>query len=140
MFRNIQLIPLGFAFLMAMGGGAEAQFYYPGGYGYAGYGFGGWGSTPQGSILRGLGAYAEGAGVYNYDTAVADSIEADTAIRLNQYIWNSELEARRRYARLQATRLNMNDAQYRSVSTGSGITPRPRTSIRGPRSTRSSTS
>jgi len=114
MFRSIRLIPLGFAFLMATGGGAQAQFYYPGGYGYTGYGFGGWGSTPQGSILRGLGAYAEEEGVYNYDTAVADSVEANTAMRLNQYLWNSELEARRRYASQQAARLNLNNSQAKA--------------------------
>ena len=60
---------------------AQAQYYYPYGYGYGGYGFGGWGETPQGSIARGMGAFAAGAGVYNYDTAVADSINADTVIR-----------------------------------------------------------
>ena len=48
----------------------DAQYYYPYGSGYGGYGFGGWGGTVQGDILRGMGAFAEGEGVYNYDTAV----------------------------------------------------------------------
>ena len=114
MFRGIRLVILGFAAVATTAGGARAQFYYPGGYGYGGSGFGGWGATPQGGILRGLGAYAEGEGVYNYDTAVAESVDANTAIRLNQYLWNSEIDARRRYAARQAARLNMNNAQYKA--------------------------
>ena len=114
MFRNIRLVILGLAIAATTAGGTRAQFYYPGGYGYGGSGFGGWGSTPQGGILRGLGAYAEGEGVYNYDTAVAESVDANTAVRLNQYLWNSEIDARRRYAARQAARLNMNNAQYKA--------------------------
>ena len=44
---------------------AHAQYGYP--YGYGNYGWGGWGGggTVQGSIARGMGAYAAGAGYYN---------------------------------------------------------------------------
>jgi hypothetical protein len=59
-----------------------------------------------------LGAFAEGAGVYNYDSAVAGSINTDTAIRLNQYIWNSELESRARYNAHLARRLNLSRDEY----------------------------
>ena len=88
--------------LLAMSpGAARAQYGYPGGYG--GYGWGGWGSTLQGSIARGLGYFNMGRGAYNYDTSVARSINADTAIRWNEYMYQSHLEQTRRYhARLQA--------------------------------------
>jgi hypothetical protein len=108
MLRGIRIALVGLALLTATGEQARAQYYYPYGYGYGGYGFGGWGGTVEGSVLRGLGAYAEGEGVYNYDSAVATSIDVDTAIRLNQYIWNSELEARQRWNAHLARRLNLN--------------------------------
>ena len=112
--RTVRLLLLGCSLFAATPDRAGAQYYYPFGYGTTGYGFGGWDDTPQGSILRGMGAYAEGAGVYNYDTAAADSINTNTAVRLNQYIWNSELEARRRYNAHQAARMNMNRDQYQT--------------------------
>jgi hypothetical protein len=67
---------------------ARAQYGYPGGYG--GYGWGGWGATPQGSMARGLGAFAFGAGQYNLNTAQANSINADTAMRWNQANWETQ--------------------------------------------------
>ena len=55
-----------------------------------------------------------GAGVYNYDAAVAGSINEDTVVRYNQYLYNSMLEARRRYNREHANKLKMDDAQYQA--------------------------
>jgi len=115
--------------LAVLAGEARAQFgygAYPGGYG--GYGWGGWeggaGSTVQGSIAQGLGYYAMGAGVYNYDTAVATSINADTAMRWNQYWWLSQQEANRReYARMArrhaTTNATAQDIQNRLLSSPS---------------------
>jgi hypothetical protein len=87
-------------------GPASAQM-YPGGFG--GFGWGGWGmggATAEGDIAHGLGAFAAGAGYYNQQTAIADSINTDTVIRWNQYWYNSQLEANRaqreRMARRQA--------------------------------------
>ncbi len=114
MIRGIRLALCGLAVLAASGGDARSQYYYPTGYGYGGYGFGGWGATPQGSILQGMGAYAQGAGVYNYDTAVADSIDTDTAIRFNQYLYNSMLESRVRYNRHLAQKLNLDKDHYKA--------------------------
>jgi len=114
MLRGVQLVLGGLAIIAAASGEARAQYYYPYGYGAAGYGFGGWGQTPQGSIAQGLGAYAAGAGVYNYDNAVAGSINEDTVVRFNQYLYNSMLESRRRYNREHASKLKMNDAQYQA--------------------------
>lgn len=66
------------------------------------------GSTPQGDILRGegvflqgAGAYFQGAGIGHYYTAMGDSINADTMIKIEEYIhfWlrrdNAEKAARR---------------------------------------------
>jgi len=114
MLRGLQLVLGGLAIVAATGGEARSQYYYPGGFGYGGYGFGGWAETPQASIAAGLGAYAADAGVYNYDSAVASSINEDTVTRYNQYLYNSMLEARRRYNREHAARLKMNDAQYQA--------------------------
>lgn len=114
MYRGIRLVLAGLAVVAATSGEARSQYYYPYGYGYGGYGFGGWGQTVQGSILQGLGAFAEGEGVYNYDSAVADSINVDTAIRLNQYLWNSELDARARYNAHLARRLSLNKDEYKA--------------------------
>jgi hypothetical protein len=89
---------------------ARAQYGYPTGYG--GYGWGGWGSTPQSALARGLGYFNMGRGAYNYDTSIARSINADTAIRWNQYAYQSHLEQTRRYhARLQAELARVNTAQ-----------------------------
>jgi len=86
---------------LTVGVGDTRAQYYPGGYG--GYGFGGWGGTVQGSIASGLGYYAQGAGVYNLDTAQAASIDTDTVMRWNQFMFTSQLEANQReYARLAA--------------------------------------
>ena len=114
MFRIIRPILLGLALVVSSSTVARSQYYYPGGYGYGGYGFGGWGGTAQGSILQGMGSYARGAGIYNYDSAVAGSINTDTAIRLNQYLYNSELEGRIRYNRHHAERLALDNAHYQA--------------------------
>lgn len=56
---------------------------------YGGYGGGGRAITPQGDILRGEAYFLQGAGQYNYYTAMAESINVDTMIRLNEYIYQS---------------------------------------------------
>ncbi len=48
-----------------------------------------------------MGALAVGAGQYNQQTAVARSINADTAMRWNQYMYLSQQEANRRYQERQ---------------------------------------
>jgi len=62
---------------------AQAQY---GRYG----GWGGWGGgvgTAQGSMMRGAGVAAAGAGYYNQQTAVARSINANAAMQVNQYMY-----------------------------------------------------
>jgi hypothetical protein len=46
------------------------------------------GSTPEGDYLRGVGIAAYGMGVYNERTAVANQINANTFMMLNEYMWN----------------------------------------------------
>lgn len=75
--------------IACLGAPAQAQYNYPGGYG--GFGWGGWGGggTVAGNAAHGMGIYAAGAGAYNQQTAVAQSINADTAMQLNSYIHDS---------------------------------------------------
>jgi hypothetical protein len=56
------------------------------------------GSTIEGDLMRGWGIAAFGAGSYNANTTVAQSIQADTWMRLNQYAYESLLEEDRRRA------------------------------------------
>lgn len=63
------------------------------------------GSTPEGDYLRAMGIAASGLGAYNQQTAIADQINANTMIMLNEYMWsaakneNLENAARRNAAR-----------------------------------------
>lgn len=80
MRRLSRMLP---ALLMAAamtGQTARAQWSY-GGWGWGG----GWGQTPAGAYLNGMGRYAMGAGIYNYDTALANQINAQTWTQLNDY-------------------------------------------------------
>lgn len=63
---------------------ADAQRYYPGGYGR--YGWGGWGGDPMAAYMTGLGSYARGRGVYLIDRAKARSIEVDTTVKWNKAV------------------------------------------------------
>ncbi len=112
--RNLRLTLLGLAFFASSTTAAWSQYYYPGGYGTGGYGFGGWGGTAEGTVLKGMGSYAQGEGVYNYDSAVAGSVNTESAVRLNQYLYNSELEGRVRYNRHHARRLALDTAHYQA--------------------------
>jgi hypothetical protein len=57
----------------------------------------GWSSTVQEGVLRGWGEAAIGMGFYNYYSAMAGAIQADTLMRANQYAYGSYLETERRY-------------------------------------------
>ena len=46
-------------------------------------------TTPQGDILRGQGVFLKGAGLYNYYSSVAQAINVNTMIGLNEYIYQS---------------------------------------------------
>ncbi len=100
---------LALALLSVPGSRAFAQWGYPVGYG--GYGWGGWGATGQGDIARGMGVYAAGAGYYNKETAIAKSINTDTVMRWNQYVYEAQENANRmHHAKLAQERFNTNKA------------------------------
>ena len=119
MLRNVRWFFMGLAALAALGSaGAEAQYYGGAGFGNLGYGgyggFGGWGGAVSavGDEERGFGAAAAGLGVLEEDDAVAGSINTDTVMRFNQYLYNSKIEAQRRYNAYQTRRLNLDKAHY----------------------------
>jgi hypothetical protein len=117
------------------GGSSHAQWGYPGGFGD--HGWGGWGGgvgTVQGDIAHGLGAFAMGAGFYNRQTAEADAINADTLMRWNQFMFESQLEANRRsrerLARRQASTIQTvnqnferlrNNPEARDIANGNAL-------------------
>ena len=86
---------LAFVLAAAQGTEALAQWGYPDGLRRLRLGRLGRRQTVQGSIARGMGAYAAGAGYYNQQTAVAKSINADTVMRWNQYVYESQMNANR---------------------------------------------
>ena len=123
MLRSVRWL-LGSAAVAAAFGstGAEAQYF--GGYGLGGGGFGGgyggfggWGGgggvgSTVGQAEKGYGVAAAGQGILDEDDAVAGSINTDTVMRYNQYLYNSRVEAERRYNAVQTRRLNLDKAHY----------------------------
>jgi hypothetical protein len=104
--------------LAAPGFSARAQFFYPGGYG--GWGWGGWGGqTVEGANAQGLGIMAAGLGSYNLQSAQAASIDTDTVIRWNTYMWQAQSERNYNYYTRQVKdRQSMNaaaDAIYKRL-------------------------
>jgi hypothetical protein len=96
MSRNLIRITLATVALALSAAPARAQLYggYGPWYGYGGWGGYGWGgSTVQGDIAGGLGEFALGAGIFNELTAEAGAIDADTLMRLNQFVFLAQQEA-----------------------------------------------
>jgi hypothetical protein len=101
---NRLAVCLGLMLGMTQGTSARAQWGFPMGFG--GWGWEGWGvGTAEGDLARGLGVFAMGAGEYNKQTAVANSIDTDTVMRWNQYIHESQMNInRKRRERLTGAR------------------------------------
>jgi DNA-binding ferritin-like protein (Dps family) len=91
--------PICFAFMMAavLTAASEARAQYGYARGYGGYGWHGWGSTPGSSMARGMGMLSMGRGMYNVNTAQARSINADTAMQMNQYMYESQQNELKKY-------------------------------------------
>ena len=107
--RSSTTAAMAIAITALLPGAARAQYGYPGGYG--GYGWGGWGSTIQGSTAAGLGYFNMGRGAYNEQTAVARSINNDTYLRWNQYMYLSQQHANTMYQkRLRAEHMRVDRA------------------------------
>jgi hypothetical protein len=82
-------------------------------WGHGGWGWGGWGaSTPIGDIERGAAMYAAGAGMYNLNTAQANSINADTVMRFNNYVYQAALESAYMYNSRKAANIQHNKQMY----------------------------
>ncbi|WP_406695543.1 hypothetical protein V5E97_31465 [Singulisphaera sp. Ch08] len=118
MLRFFGLASLLVFVLTVPGPSAHAQYRYPAGYGGWG-GWGGGGSTVQGSIASGMGNYAAGAGAYNVQTAQARSINANTAMQWNEYMYAvNKQNAATNLARRQKQQQNINesaDATYQRL-------------------------
>ena len=59
--------------------------------------WGGWASTPDTSLAQGMGHFYQGLGIFNAQTAIAHSIDADTVMRWNDDLHHANDEALRRY-------------------------------------------
>jgi len=81
-------------------------------WGFDGWGWMGWGGeTPEGAALRGAGQFAMGAGIYNLASAKANAIDADTAMRFNDYV----AQVTRESAMIHAARVDQRIARNRSL-------------------------
>src|SRR6185312_10474958 len=89
---------------------AHAQW----GWEFGGWGWGGWGgvASPESAELHGAGFFAMGAGIYNLNTAKADYINAQTAMKWNDYVARVAHESARIYAERRDQRLARNRTLY----------------------------
>jgi hypothetical protein len=78
-------------------------------------GWGGWTNTPEGALAQGMGHFYTGAGIFNERTAIADSINADTLLRWNDYLFNANQEAARRYVSRRRENSANNRAQNEKI-------------------------
>jgi hypothetical protein len=79
------------------------------------FNFVGPGSTAQGDYLRGVGVASFGMGIYNHQTAIAESINADTAMRVNEYIYASLMNENRMNAEHRAAQFQRAKDLYTKV-------------------------
>jgi hypothetical protein len=113
---------------------ARAQWGYGMYGGYGGYGWGGWGgagSTVQGSVAQGLGMMYMGEGVYNKQTAIANSINYDTMMRWNQYVYEAQREATHQYYARRDAHIARNKEAYNAFLTKLNENPDRRDIERG---------
>jgi hypothetical protein len=76
------------------------------------FNFVGPGSTVEGDYLRGVGIAAYGMGIYNRETAMANSINLDTAIRFNEYVYACLMNENRMNAEHRAAMVQKNKEDY----------------------------
>jgi hypothetical protein len=116
MHRSLRWAALLAVVLVVPGLPARAQYGRYGGWG--GWGGGG-GSTVQGSMARGMGVYAAGAGQYNVQTAEARSMNANTAMQVNDYMYAVNQRNAKTYTRTQQKKIDATnetaDATYRRL-------------------------
>ena len=74
------------------------------------YGWNGWGGgTVGGNQARGMGVFAAGAGSYNQQTAQARSVNANTTMQLNEYLYQSEQVRKQQYYQETAAKNKLED-------------------------------
>ncbi len=105
MSRFLFLILLGVAIVATAGSRARSQF----------VGYVAAGSTAPGDYLRGVGIEAAGMGMYNWNTAVAESIHANTSIRVDQYVREVLRQGRVLYATQRKEAKDRFDANYAAI-------------------------
>ncbi len=98
-------------------------------------GWGGWTTTPETAFAQGMGHYYTGAGIFEEKTAIAHSINADTLMRWNDYIFQANQEAARRYVARRRENSANNRAQNEAIISrilrfGQATTPIQRTIYR----------
>lgn len=103
---------------------AKAQYRYPAGYG----GWGGWSgpATVAESTGRGMGNFAAGAGAYNEQTAEARSINANTAMQLNDYMYQVNMRNAQTYYKRQADQAKQTEQTGEAVYKRIHDNPSPR--------------
>jgi hypothetical protein len=90
--------------LISVASSARAQFNFVGP-----------GSTPQGDYMRGVGVAAFGMGIYNRETAIAESINADTMMRVNEYIYQSLMHENQLNAEYRAMVFQKHKEDYNKI-------------------------
>jgi hypothetical protein len=108
MHRLIRITLGMFLILLMSTGSVRAQ-----GWGWEGWG--GWSQTPEGALAQGMGHYYTGAGIFNEKTAIADSINVDTLMRWNDYLYHANLEAARRNVERRRENSANNKAQNDAI-------------------------
>jgi hypothetical protein len=94
---------------------------------FDGWGWLGWGAaTPESAALHAAGHFAMGAGIYNLQTAQANRIDAETAIKFNDYVARVTRESARIYAERLNRRLARNRALYDARQKQLRESPTPR--------------
>ncbi|MGO8899538.1 MAG: hypothetical protein ACLQU5_14510 [Isosphaeraceae bacterium] len=99
---RVILTPL--ALLALMGSSAHGQFNFVGP-----------GSTAEGDYLRGVGVAALGIGIGSHQMAIANSINADTAIRINEYIYGCLMNENRMNAEHRADMARKAKEEYNKI-------------------------
>jgi hypothetical protein len=102
----------------------------PGGFGACGWM--GWGvGTAEGDIARGMGSFLMGAGFYNEQTAVADSINTDTIMRWNEYVHEAQETLNRKRGQRKAQDRERTSTLNDSIQKRLRDNPEPREIFQG---------
>jgi hypothetical protein len=104
---------------------ADAQRFYPGGYGR--YGWGGWGmgggvTDPVAGYMAGLGSFARGQGVYEVEHAKAQAINFETMQKWNQALRARQQQLQREKQKEEAQQQARCDARVARMELDGGTT------------------